>query len=411
MKKVLFYSMLVITLLLPNTLFATGKKLPGVPTVWTVPAIFSADEEVTFYYDVSGIGFPDGVDLYLWAWQPTEPDAGNGDNSSDFAKLDYVGDNIYKKTMVPTKYFSSDVLVFESDSWAGYWQQLKTKDGSLWTTEYAAPDCRTQFKAFKSSGNGIMFYSGKSPNFTDKFTMNDPLSVLINPDVYKLGDRAMSDIAKDANFVSFNTHSGLNNWDVSQSLDVWRPKTMDKTRFNKLSNGFYKWDLISPADYYSYTYDDNGNKVATKLANADELANYVLDNMAYLVVEVIKDDKGANQWGLNSGDQLQKAGTAEVYPDPIFSYFPSQLSSLDILTFIRQYNERNAGQLSFTLTAGSKTVTGTMDGTRDKRQATINLIKELEGQNADKIHVTIVTVNGVTVVDTDIPLVPLSDIE
>jgi len=186
---------------------------------------------------------------------------------------------------------------------------------------------------------------------------------------------------------------------------------MEKTRFNKLSNGLYKWDLVSPADYYSYTYDDSGNKVATKLADADELANYVLENMTYLVVEVIKDDAGANQWGVNSGDQLQKAGTSEVYPDPVFSYFPSKLSAIDIFTLIRQYNERSAGQLTYSLTAGSKTITGTMDGTRDKRQATINLIKELGGGSADKIHVNVITAKGVTVVDADIPLIPLSDIE
>jgi len=223
MKKNILYSTLVLLILLFSTsMSAAGTKLSGTPKVWTVPAIFSANEEVTFYYDVADIGFPEGVDLYLWAWQPTEPDKGNGDNSSDFAKLEYVGDNIYKKTMIPTEYFGSDVSVFESADWAGFWQQLKTKDGSLWSSEYAAPDCRTQFKEFKDSGEGIMFYSGKSPNFTDKFTMNNPLSVIINPDVYKLGDRTIGDIAKDANFVSFNTHSGVNNWDVSQTLDVWR---------------------------------------------------------------------------------------------------------------------------------------------------------------------------------------------
>ena len=77
---------------------------------------------------MTDVGFQEGVDLYLWAWQPTEPDAGHGGNSSDFAKLEYLGNNIYKKTMVPTQYFNSDVSKFEDDAWPGFWQRLKTKE-------------------------------------------------------------------------------------------------------------------------------------------------------------------------------------------------------------------------------------------------------------------------------------------
>lgn len=409
MKRNILYCIAVIALLLlPNTISATNK-LPGTPKVWTVPAIFSGDEEVTFYYDVSEIGFAEGVDLYLWAWQPTEPDANHWENSSDFAKLEYVGDGIYKKTMIPTEYFHSLASTFEDVNWAGFWQQLKTKDGAVCCTEYAAPDCRTQYKEFLALGEAIKFYSGKAPAFTDKFTLKDPLSVLVNPDVYKMTDgRTLTEISKDANFVSFNTHSGLNNWDVLQTLDVWRPATMSKTQFKKMSNGIYKWDLTSPYEYYSTNPQDDGSLKPTALSGKDD---YDLENMTYLIVTVIKDDKGANQWGVNSGDQLQKAGTAEVYPDPIFSYFPTKVSALDIITLIRQYNEKSAGVLTYSIKTGSKTITGTMDGTRDKRQGTINLIKELTGVTADKLHVTIVTAKNVVVVDTDIPLIPLSEIE
>ena len=83
--------------LFPLALFADGVELPNAPKCWTVPAVFTADEEVTFYYDMTDVGFQEGVDLYLWAWQPTEPDAGHGGNSSDFAKLEYLGNNIYKR--------------------------------------------------------------------------------------------------------------------------------------------------------------------------------------------------------------------------------------------------------------------------------------------------------------------------
>ena len=70
--------MSLLMLSIANVVKAEGIELSNAPKVWTVPAVFTADQEVTFYYDVTDVGFPAGVDLYLWAWQPTEPDAGHG---------------------------------------------------------------------------------------------------------------------------------------------------------------------------------------------------------------------------------------------------------------------------------------------------------------------------------------------
>ena len=80
----------LVWMMLPGT--ASAEYVSNtLPQFWTVPAIYAFDEEVTWYFDVSGLGFEEGLDLYLWAWEPSEPDAGNRDNSSDFAKLEYVG--------------------------------------------------------------------------------------------------------------------------------------------------------------------------------------------------------------------------------------------------------------------------------------------------------------------------------
>ena len=82
------------------------------------------------------------------------------------------------------------------------------------------------------------------------------------------------------------------------------------------------------------------------------------------------------------------------------------------MTLTRQWNEKNAGTLKYTITAGSRTITGDMEGNRDKREASVNLLKELEGlTNLSKISLKIETANGITVVNTDIPLISLSEIE
>ena len=403
MKKVLFALMC----LFPLALFADGVELPNAPKCWTVPAVFTADEEVTFYYDMTDVGFQEGVDLYLWAWQPTEPDAGHGGNSSDFAKLEYLGNNIYKKTMVPTEYFHCDVAKFEDANWPGFWQRLKTKDGSMWSGVFAAPDSRSEFEAFKKSGAGIQFFSGKkSAGFTEKFALDDPLTVLFNPDVYKLGGKTMTELAKDADFVTFGVHSGLNDWTVLQTLDVWRPAVLAKAGLKKLSNGLYAWNIGIPSEYYAFNPQDPGQAdKPTILADPDKKAAFVLENMTYNVIKVIKDAAGANQWGVNTGDQTQKAGQAVPYPDPVFSVFPTRVSTKDILTLTRQYNGRTDGDLTYTIVAGSKTITGTMPGVRDKRETTIDLNKELQGVEASELKVTITNARGIKVVESTVPLV------
>ena len=403
MKKVLFALMC----LFPLALFADGVELPNAPKCWTVPAVFTADEEVTFYYDMTDVGFQEGVDLYLWAWQPTEPDAGHGGNSSDFAKLEYLGNNIYKKTMVPTEYFHCDVAKFEDANWPGFWQRLKTKDGSMWSGVFAAPDSRSEFEAFKKSGAGIQFFSGKkSAGFTEKFALDDPLTVLFNPDVYKLGGKTMTELAKDADFVTFGVHSGLNDWTVLQTLDVWRPAVLAKAGLKKLSNGLYAWNIGIPSEYYAFNPQDPGQAdKPTILADPDKKAAFVLENMTYNVIKVIKDAAGANQWGVNTGDQTQKAGQAVPYPDPLFSVFPTRVSTKDILTLTRQYNGRTDGDLTYTIVAGSKTITGTMPGVRDKRETTIDLNKELQGVEASELKVTITNARGIKVVESTVPLV------
>ena len=129
--------------------------------------------------------------------------------------------------------------------------------------------------------------------------------------------------------------------------------------------------------------------------------------MTYIIVPIVNGD-----WGPGSGDRLQKAGNAPIYPDPAFSYFPQKICALDIVTLTRQWNEKNAGTLKYTITAGSRTITGDMEGNRDKREASVNLLKELEGlTNLSKISLKIETANGITVVNTDIPLISLSEIE
>lgn len=402
MKKNIAY-LLLIVVALTMSLTAKASTKVGIPVCWTVPAVYSPDQEVTFYYDVTDVGFPEGVDLYLWAWQPTEPDAGNGDNSSDFAKLTYLGDNIYCKTMVPTEYFHSTVEAMNDVNFPGFWQQLKTKRDDLWSTEFAAPDSRSEWAEIANKKDqGVFIYSGKkSTGFTDKWTLNQPLTMVFNPDVFQVAGVSMNEFAQRAGFGGFKLHSGIDNWTYLQGVQVWINDCMNKTAINQLSNGYYSISMTTPYDYYGYNFADDGSKQSTALES-----DYEPTNITWLVVGIVNND-----WGGTCPDQVTNAGQAVAYPDPSFSYFPSKLSALDILTLTRQWNGKLDGDLTYTIVAGGKTLTGTMAGKRDKRSVSINLLKELEGTDAQELQLSIKNVSGMEVVNAVIPLVPLAEVE
>ena len=86
----------------------------------------------------------------------------------------------------------------------------------------------------------------------------------------------------------------------------------------------YVWNVGVPSEYYAYNPQDAGQAdKPTILADPDEKAAFQLENMTYLIIKVIKDAAGANQWGVNSGDQKQKAGTSYSLSRPCFLLFPN----------------------------------------------------------------------------------------
>lgn len=119
--------------------------------------------------------------------------------------------------------------------------------------------------------------------------------------------------------------------------------------------------------------------------------------MASFVAQELKFGIVVNEWAHSGWGFEFKAGTAEAYPDPSFSTFPSRITLKDILTLTRQYNERTAGELTYQITAGGKTVTGVMEGNRDRRSVTVNLTDEFAGINASELQISVLNVKGAEV--------------
>lgn len=330
--------------------------------IWSYPVVYQYNEEVTWYFDLANTTFPENEDIYIWIWSPTEPDAGNWENSSNFAKLTYEGDFIWSFTLTPTEYFS--VSAEDIAASAGFWLCLKNKTGTLQSGVSSIG--YTPFDSFYSANELLKFYP-------EKPTLNGGLSILFNSN---LSDPAF------ATTPSVHFHSGLNSWSVLQEYQTWVPEVVEKTLLKDLGNGFYKMDLI-PSEYYG---DQPGY--------TDDI---IMENITFLMV--------AEEWAGNSGDQIVFAGEYIPPPPPVFNFFPLQISQRDFLGMRRINNERGINTLSYTITAGAKVITGEFAGGTAEIKGFVDLVSELHGMtNLTEIHVLVEDNSGKVISNTTIPL-------
>ncbi|QIK59399.1 hypothetical protein G7050_05935 [Dysgonomonas sp. HDW5A] len=376
MKYITIVLLTFAAILIPRNSFATEDV--GAPAkVWTYPVVYALDQEVTWYFDMTGTGFTEKQDLFLWAWSPSEPDAGNFDNSSDFAKLEYVSGMTWKKTLTPTKYFNKTVADIEASS--GFWMRLKSKGNEKQSDVVQAPWSVGDIKTFKESGEAVQI-------FPQKFYLDEPLSILVNAEKLWVGG-TQSGLAGEEIFF----HSGLNNFVAGAIVEanMGNPDLVKKTKLTPIGNNIYKIDFI-PREYYGVGED------------------FIMENIEFLFPTKDWAKVGTNEGGKNF---VILAPGVPIPLDPIFSFFPQKFSQYDILTLIRKNNEKSSQGLVYTITAGTKTITGEFTGNKDEMRAYINLFQSLSTEpSIDKISLLVKDKNGAEIIKTDIPLVPLSDL-
>lgn len=347
------------------------QEVGDITKIWSYPVVYNYDEQVSWYFDLAGTSFGEGEDVYIWIWSPSEPDAGNWDNSSEFAKLTYMGDMIWRFDLVPTEYFSmTSDQILES---AGFWLRLKDKTGSKQSGVGNVP--QVSFSDFATSGEMVRSYPTR-PSFTA------PLSILFN-----------TNLAPDfENPNSIHMHGGLNDWEVTQGYHVWIPAAVEKTKLKNMGDGIYKMDLI-PSVYFGSIIDDNPD---IPVAGED----YLMENMTFLFV--------MDEWAATIADQKIFAADIVIPPPPALRFFPLKISQKDILGIIRTNNERGVNKLIYTITAGGKVVEGEFTGNMAEIKGFVNLVTELKGLTGlSKINVVVKDNNNRVLTNTDIPLVEL----
>lgn len=356
MKKIILITLFAL-LMVPNFIQAQTEEAGDITSVKSFPVVYAYNEQVTWNFDLSNTTFSPDEDLYIWIWSPSEPDAGNWENSSDFAKLSYNGNMQWSLTLTPTEYFSTTPEAIAAS--AGFWLRLKNKTGTKQTGVYNI--AYTDFSSFYTANEMIRSYP-------EKPLIDQGVSILFNSNL----------VPGFAGVPSVHFHSGLNNWDVKVEYQAWIPEVVEKTKLHDLGNGFYKMDLI-PSLYY------------------DTPPGYVMENIVFLMV--------VEGWATTSGDQIIYAGEFIPPPPPTFAFFPLQISQKDFLGMIRKNNEVGVNKLLYKITAGSKVISGEFSGNTAEIKGFVNLVSELQGiQNLDEIHVVVTDNNARVISDTNIPL-------
>lgn len=353
MKRMLL-TLLLGLFLLPS---ASAQTAAGpVNKTWSFPVVYKYDEQVTWYFDLSTTTFAPGSDIYLWIWSPSEPDAGNWENSSEFAKLTFVEGMTWSFTLTPTAYFSMTPEAIASS--AGFWFRLKDKAGTIQSD--VANIAYTDFSSFYTANELVRPYP-TAP------TIDKGLSILFNANL----------APGFADATSVHMHAGLNNWTILQEYQAWLPEIVEKTKLKNLGNGFYKMDLV-PKTYF----------------NAPD--GFVMENMNYLFVK--------DNWAGTIPDQVINAAEYIPPPPPEFRYFPIQVSKKDIFGFIRKNNEVGITKLLYTITAADVTLTGEFTGNMAEIKGFVDLATPLRNKNVTEIHVLVKDNQNHVISDTTIPL-------
>ncbi len=356
MKKFLHILFLAF-IMVPNLTQAQTEEAGDIGAMWSFPVVYKYDEQVKWYFDLSATTFVAESDIYLWMWSPSEPDAGNWENSSDFAKLHYEGNMVWSMTLTPTLYFSRTPEEIASS--AGFWFRLKDKHGTKQSG--VAQVAYTSFSSFYTANEIIRSYPTKP-------TLDKGVSILFNAN--------LAPNFADATSVHF--HSGLNNWAVLQEYQAWLPEIVEKTKLKNMGNGFYKMDLV-PAEYYPVP------------------DGFIMENITFLMVK--------DNWAGTIPDQIIHAGEYIPPPPPEFRFFPLQITKKDFLGIIRKNNEPGVNKLIYTITAGATTLTGEFTGGVSEIKGFVNLVSGLKNTpNITEIHVLVKDNTDRTISDTTIPL-------
>lgn len=357
MKKI-FYLLICFSFMTIKLIAQQAISSPD--RIWTSPAIYTMDEEVTWYFDFANAAqVSANENLYLWIWAPRNP-------TNEPIPLKNEGGKIWSITLTPTLFFDMSITQL-FDNKEPFYFLIRDQNASRLTTTLSVP--KVDFAKEFVEMNKIMDYA------PGDFGLNKTISILFNSNLAPGFNPAPSTV---------HMHGGINDWDAQQQFQAWIPEIREKTKFKHLGNGIYKKD-IHIQSYFNVEED------------------YNLQNLVFLAVKYNGDDANPD-WAGASVDFKILAPNTPPPPSPKLSFFPIRASKQDIFTITREHNDRGQ-RLFYKIVAANKTLNGELQGAMASQSISIDFLKELKDVQADKIEVLISDQNGREIYKGDISLV------
>jgi len=327
---------------------------------WCVPAQYSMDEEITWYFDFSSsTALPDRGDLYIWIWVPKNPVSGLPDPNQDKVKLDYKGDRIWALTFTPTVFFgmsAADIIANPESSFYFLLRSLNFDDWHTGTLSFPKVDHVGNFV------NSNKMWSYATDDVQNKLYPTSYLTIWFNANLAD-GFNGVSNVHIHSGYNNFSDHIiEYHAWETEEAgFPCEQSQTACYTRFKNLGNGIYKKDLV-PYEYFQAEKSD------------------LMQNIEFLFVQ--------ENWSATTPNQVILAADVPPPPTPVLSFFPTNVSKWDVMSIKRTYNVRNSIPLKYEITGGGKTIKGEFSGSLDSQELYLNIRKEF-GDNVSSLHIVI----------------------
>jgi hypothetical protein len=320
---------------------------------WCVPAQYSMDEEITWYFDFSSaLDLPDGGDLYIWIWVPKNPDESLSDPKM---KLAYKGDRIWALTFTPTDFFGMSAADIIANAETSFYFLLRSEAFDDWHTGTLS------FPKVDYVGNFVgsnKVWSYATDDVQNKLYPTSNLTVWFNSNLADGFDGASG----------IHMHAGYNNFDDHViEYHAWEttgcaPQSACYTAFRNLGNGIYKKDIV-PYEYF--------------LAEKTDL----MQNIEFLFVQ---DD-----WSATTPNYIIYAAEVLPPPPPVLSVFPTNVSKFDLMSIKRTDNLRNTIPLKYEITGDNgRSISGDFTGSLDEQIVYIDLHRSF-GDNVQSLRIVV----------------------
>ena len=134
-----------VTKLLPYLSNTTYPSLQ--PNVSGIPGgQYPLDQPITWSFDLDGTIFDKSQELYIWAWDPTNPETLSGrtgtyntPSADNVTKLTWVSGMRWSITLTPTTFYGKTASQLQASNPSGFWMLIRNKNGLIKTQSFAVP--------------------------------------------------------------------------------------------------------------------------------------------------------------------------------------------------------------------------------------------------------------------------------